>query len=177
MKLSSPTRFSTLASTAFALLTALSAVAQNGQAPPPPQQPAGAPPAQHHEEPAPTNLKVLPKTMTGEQVHELMHQWEAALGTKCSTCHASDPNKIGPNGRPMLNYADDSKSEKSTARLMYRMMEDINKNYVSMVENAEPVTCGTCHRGHYDPEPFKAPAEHDHDHPDPSAGGQNPQPR
>lgn len=176
MKLSSPT----LAILAVVLFTAVSAVAQNGQAPVPQQQPAGAPPVHnHHEEPTPTNLKVLPKTMTGEQVHELMHEWEAALGTKCGTCHASDPNKIGPNGRPMLNYADDSKSEKSTARLMYRMMEDINKNYVSMVENAEPVTCGTCHRGHYDPEPFKAPAEHDHDHdhPEPSStGGQNPQP-
>jgi hypothetical protein len=145
---------------AIALLTTVFAVAQNSQSPAPPQSPAG----HHHEEPAPTNLKVLPKNMTGEQVDELMHQWEGALGTKCSTCHAADPNRIGPNGRPMLNYADDSKPEKSTARLMYRMMEDINKNYVSMVENADPVTCGTCHRGHYDPEPFKVPGEHDRDH-------------
>jgi hypothetical protein len=119
--------------------------------------------------PAPTNLKVLPKTLTGDQVHEIMHKWEADLGTNCGHCHASDPNNIGPNGRPRLNYADDSKPEKATARLMVKMTEDINKNYVSKVDNSgEPVTCGTCHRGNLEPEPFKAPPEHDeheHEHP------------
>ena len=40
-------------------------------APPPPQtQPGGPPPP--HEMPAPTNLKVLPRNLTGPQVHEIM---------------------------------------------------------------------------------------------------------
>lgn len=128
--------------------------------------------------PAPTNLKVLPKDLTGQQVHELMEGWEAALGAHCSTCHATDPKNIGPNGRPRLNFADDSKPEKSTARLMYKMVEDINKNYVSMIDSSgAPVTCGTCHRGHLGPEPFVAPPEthdHDHDHAAPPAGGDKP---
>lgn len=143
------------------LAVASSSIAQSPQAAKP------APPASeehedhdHEHHLPPTNLKVLPKTMTGEQVHELMEGWEAALGAHCNTCHTADPKKLGPNGRPRLNFADDSKQEKSTARLMYKMMQDINDNYVSMVDSsAEKVGCGTCHRGHLDPEPFVAPKE------------------
>jgi len=132
-------------------------------------------PAGHHEEePAPTNLKVLPKNLTGEQVHEIMHKWAADLGGHCDTCHTADPTKIGPNGRPQLNFADDTKPEKATARLMYKMVEDINTNYVGKIDNSgAPVTCGTCHRGHLGPEPFVPPQEH-HDHGAPTPAGQQP---
>jgi hypothetical protein len=118
---------------------------------------------EHHDHPAPTNLKVLPKTMTGEQVHELMETWEGSLGAHCDTCHTADPKSLAPNGRPRLNFADDSKPKKETARVMYKMTNDINQNYVSMVgESGTPpaqVTCGTCHRGHLKPEPFVIPDE------------------
>jgi hypothetical protein len=160
-----------LPAAAKALLTAavfaVTAVAQTPQAPQSQQPAAGSPgPHSQHTHPAPTNLQVLPKTMTGEQVHELMEKWEGSLGVHCGTCHAADPKNIGPNGRPRLNYADDSKPEKATARLMYKMTEDINMNYVSKVPSSEvPVTCGTCHRGHLGPEPFVIPSDdHDHDH-------------
>jgi hypothetical protein len=155
----------------FAVTTAVATVAQASQASQS-QQPAASTPSPHsqHTHPAPTNLQVLPKTMTGEQVHELMEKWEGSLGVHCSTCHAADPKNIGPNGRPRLNYADDSKPEKATARLMYKMTEDINVNYVSKVPSSEvPVTCGTCHRGHLGPEPFVIPSDdHDHDHEGPA---------
>jgi hypothetical protein len=134
------------------------------QAPPPPNEHPPAPP--------PTNLQVLPKTLTGEQVHELMHKWAGSLGTECSTCHAADPNRKGPNGRPMLNFADDSKPEKATARLMVRMVNEINAQYIGKLDAAEPVTCATCHRGHLEPPEFVPPPEH-HDHPAP-AGGEKP---
>jgi hypothetical protein len=155
------------------LTAAAFAIATLAQVPPAPQaQPpaGGAPP--HRSFPAPTNLKVLPKTMTGEQVHELMETWEGSLGVKCSTCHAANPNDIGPNGRPRLNFADDSKPEKAAARVMYGMTEDINKNYVSKLPDADgKVSCGTCHRGHLDPEPFVLPPdEHDHFGPPPPQG-------
>ena len=160
---------------AVALLTAaFFAVATIAQAPQtaPPQQPsAGGPPHEGHDQPhpAPTNLKVLPKTLTGDQVHEIMEGWEAALGAHCNTCHTADPKNIGPNGRPRLDFADDSKKEKSTARLMFKMTEDINENYVSMVDSSgAPVTCGTCHRGHLDPEPFVIP-KREHGGPPPGA--------
>jgi hypothetical protein len=149
------------------LLAAAFAVNTLAQTPAPPQQPSGATPPHHHEQPAPTNLKVLPKTMTGDEVHDLMHKWEAALGTECSTCHTADPNNIGPNGKPRLNYADDSKKEKAAARLMYKMVEEINTQYVNMIDNSGmPVTCGTCHRGHLTPEAFIPPPDHEHGHHD-----------
>ncbi len=148
-----------LAATVFAF----TAVAQAPQAAPAQQPPAGS--RQPREYPAPTNLKVLPKDLTGQQVRDIMEKWEGSLGAHCSTCHTADPKNVGPNGRPRLNFADDSKEEKLTARLMYKMTEDINVNYVSKVPNSdEPVTCGTCHRGHLGPEPFAIP-EDDHDGP------------
>jgi hypothetical protein len=117
---------------------------------------AGSPaPAHEHSHPAPTNLKVLPKDMTGDQVHELMHQWAADLGVNCKTCHVENPKDIGPNGRPRMNYADDSRHEKASARVMYTMVEEINTNYLSKIESSGmPVTCGTCHQGHLNPEPY-----------------------
>ena len=154
--------------TAFVPTTA--AMAQSPQADPPQPLAAGGPPHEHHH-PAPTNLKVLPKTLTGDELDKIMDGWAAALGTHCDTCHTADSKKIGPNGRPQLDFADDTKPEKSTARLMYKMVQDINENYISMVENSgAPVTCGTCHRGHLGPEPWVAPKEkHDGPRPQQSA--------
>ncbi len=107
-----------------------------------------------------------------------MHHWAGDLGVECSFCHAADPTKKGPGGRPMLNFPDDSKKEKATARVMVSMMEDINKNYVMKVDNdGKPVSCGTCHRGHKEPEAFVPPPEqHDHHEGPPPAGQQPPVP-
>lgn len=121
-----------------------------------PAAPTAAPPP--HQHPAPTNLKVLPRSLSGEQVHEIMQTWSGELGTRCKTCHAADPKRTGPDGKPALNYADDSKEEKQTARKMVKMVEEINANYISKIDGSgAPVTCGTCHRGHFGPEPFAAP--------------------
>ena len=173
MKRSSPYLIASLT----ALVSTLFAVATFAQTSATEQQtPATAPAvgAAAGNRPAPTNLKVLPKTMTGDEVRDLMHKWEAELGTECSTCHAADPKNIGPNGRPRLNFADDSKPEKNTARLMFKMVEDINTNYISMVENSGvPVTCGTCHHGHLDP-PIYSPPKSEHDHAAPPADGVKP---
>lgn len=125
-----------------------------GQTAPSAEQPA-VPQHEAHHHSAPTNLKVLPRDMTGDQVHDLMHDWEADLGVTCKTCHTENPKDIGPNGRPRLNYADDSKQEKQSARLMYRMLDEINSNYVAKIEGSGvPVTCGTCHQGHLNPDPY-----------------------
>jgi Photosynthetic reaction centre cytochrome C subunit len=104
--------------------------------------------------PPPTNLKVLPKDLTGAQVREIMHRWEDALGVDCATCHVRNEKDLNANGEPRLNYADDSKPEKQAARVMYTMVEDINANYVAKIENSGvPVNCWTCHRGRIAPEP------------------------
>ena len=155
MKISSPS-FAAVAAALVAAAFALSTAAQAPQA-----APAGTPrPPRTY--PAPTNLKVLPKTLTGQQVHDIMETWEGSLGVHCDNCHAADPKNIGPNGRPRLNFADDSKEDKDKARLMVKMTEDINKNYISMIEDDKnstesKVTCGTCHRGHKEPEKFIIP--------------------
>jgi hypothetical protein len=172
--------FTSLPAAAAVLLTAGAfAITMFAQAPqvtsPAQQQAGGQPPARAY--PAPTNLKVLPKNLTGEQLHEIMEKWAGSLGAHCNTCHTADPKNIGPNGRPRLNFADDSKQEKLTARLMYTMTEDINVNYVSRVPSSdEPVTCGTCHRGHLGPEPFVIPEE-DHARPAGQAPAGAPQPK
>jgi Photosynthetic reaction centre cytochrome C subunit len=155
-----------LPAAAVAMLTAVlftvSAVAQAPQDSSP--QPGGPPPGARNF-PAPTNLKVLPKDLTGQQVREIMENWQGQLGVRCGTCHAADPKNLGPNGRPRINFADDSKEEKNTARLMAQMTENINKNYLAKLPNADTtVTCGTCHRGHLSPERFVVPAE-EHDGP------------
>ena len=159
MKPSSPSLFALAAALLATVCFAAATVAQA------PQTPAGSPPPRVY--PAPTNLKVLPKDLTGQQVHEIMEQWEGSLGAHCNTCHTPDPNNIGPDGRPRLNFADDSRPEKATARLMFTMTEEINKNYVGKIDSSGAgVTCGTCHRGHLGPEPFVIPPDaHDHDGP------------
>jgi cytochrome c553 len=105
--------------------------------------------------PPPMNLKVLPENLSGKQVHEIMEQWATSLGTHCNTCHAEDRNNIGPNGRPRLDFMDDSKPAKAAARIMFAMTEKINTEYVAKIQGSGlPVTCSTCHRGHLSPEPY-----------------------
>ena len=145
-----------LPSAAVLLAVVAIAVATPAQPPATPPSATAPPPAEPRVYPAPTNLKVLPKDLTGQQVHEIMERWSASLGTHCDSCHTADPQNIGPDGRPRLNFADDTKPMKNAARLMFKMTEDINTNYVSMIDSSgAPVTCGTCHRGHIGPEPFK----------------------
>jgi hypothetical protein len=152
-----------LPTAAIALLTAaLFAVTSAAQAPQGPP-PGGGPPRTF---PKPKNLKVLPKNFTGQQVHDTMEGWAGALGVHCDTCHAADPTNIGPNGKPRLKFEDDSKDDKRMARIMYKMTEDIKVRYVAKVaamdkmdSPAPPLTCGTCHRGHIDPEAYVPPKE------------------
>lgn len=105
--------------------------------------------------PEPTNLQVLPRELTGQQVHELMEKWKTGLGMDCAACHAEDKQKVDADGRPLLNFASDAKAQKAVARLMYTMTEEINAKYIARIDTSGlPVTCGTCHRGHLGPVPF-----------------------
>ena len=83
MKIASPC-FAAALGIAFALTTNLAA-----------QQSAGSPPPAHEHEhghgpmPPPTNLQVLPKTMTGEQVHEMFATLLEAFAYRFSIFDAS----------------------------------------------------------------------------------------
>lgn len=104
---------------------------------------------------SPRNLKVLPKYLTDQQLHDTMEQWAVSLSVQCGACHAYDGDKINPDGTPKLNFADDSNQMKVIARLMVTMTDQINDGYIDKLEGSGlPVTCGTCHRGRISPEPF-----------------------
>jgi thioredoxin reductase len=111
---------------------------------------------QHHEMPKPTNLQVLPKDISGAELIATMRYYTKALGVECEFCHAEDPQTH------RLNFALDTKPDKTIARTMMRMTTEINEKYLSTVDDPDAtpaektVTCGTCHRGHSMPVPFNA---------------------
>ena len=137
--------------------------AEGGQ--PPQGTPRGGRMGRMRNFPPPTNLKVLPKDLTGAQVRDIMQKWAGSLGVHCDTCHMADPSHPMPNGRPSMNFADDSKPDKQIARIMYTMTETINSDYISKTKAIDTdamdmkVECGTCHRGHEMPEAFVIPRE------------------
>jgi hypothetical protein len=172
LRIASPS-LSIAAATFAAAVFAFTAVAQAPQAEPttpPAGEAAGAPmggPRREMHFPPPKNLQVLPKDLTGEQVHQIMEGWARALGTHCDTCHAPNPNAATePGKRPHLDFALDTKPEKGTARMMVKMVKDINGNYVSKIKNSGvQVSCGTCHRGHLSPPAYKPGPEEHHEGP------------
>lgn len=156
----------------FAGVVVLALAAQPVFAASPGQQGGSAPTAEHHPHgplPKPVNLKVLPKNITPEHLHDIMHGYAGALGVRCDFCHVRNPQTH------KMDFASDAKPNKTTARLMIRMTETINRKYLVKVNDPDAtpqdkqVTCGTCHRGHHMPEHFVPPPEEHHDHP--PAGG------
>ena len=118
-------------------------------------QTGGNAPAQRRPMPAPTNLKVLPKDTTGPQVISIMRGFTGDLGVECTYCHARD----SATNRP--NFASDANPMKDRARLMMKMASSINTEYLAQLTDpkaANPVTCGTCHRGMSKPSVFVPPA-------------------
>lgn len=108
----------------------------------------------------PKNLQVLSKGLTTRQVRAVMEEWTGELGVDCGTCHVRDAADPALDASRRYDYADDSKQEKRTARVMYAMTAEINARYVSTVPNSGiPVTCGTCHRGHLSPVPYSSDEE------------------
>ncbi|WP_446745519.1 c-type cytochrome [Silvibacterium acidisoli] len=124
---------------------------------------AQGPPAgggEHHgPPPKPTNLKVFPKDIDPEELMKHMHAYTHDLGVKCTFCH------VGDEKTHHMNFASDAKPDKEIARTMIAMTMEINKKYLSTINDpdAKPenkvVTCGTCHRGNTMPAPFKAPPD------------------
>lgn len=127
----------------------------------------------HRPQPKPTNLKVLPKDISREELVKIMRTYAGALGVECSFCHAP-----GAQGH-RLDFASDAKEDKGIARIMIQMTQEINATYMTQVHDPDAmpadkhVTCGTCHRGHQMPEHFVPPPE-EHHGPAP-AGAEHPQ--
>jgi len=128
-------------------------------------QPAGsqAPsPQQHHRMPIPdtfTNLQVLPKDISKDDLVQTMRTFSRSLGVRCDFCHEFRGETP--------DFASDKKDEKNAARNMIKMVHNINKNYMPKLEplpgeekKQTGVNCWTCHRGEKEPAQVPPPEEH-----------------
>ena len=98
----------------------------------------------------PENLKVLPDSIRGDKLGDVMKGFSFALGVRCSHCH------VGEEGKPLteFDFPADDKETKRIARLMLEMVRHINESHLAPVDTlrATPqtrveVTCTTCHHG------------------------------
>ena len=98
-----------------------------------------------------TNLKVLPKDISKQELQSTMRGFAFALGVRCEHCHVE--KKAPDKG---LDFAADDKDEKKTARVMLQMVAAINHDYISKVPKTAPiqVQCVTCHHGLTQPQPL-----------------------
>jgi tetratricopeptide (TPR) repeat protein len=91
------------------------------------------------------NLELLPKDISRPELVSVMRSYASALGVRCAHCHvgAEAPDLKG------ADFASDSKEEKRIARLMMKMVRDINDGHLSKLgpDHALRVECVTCHRG------------------------------
>jgi len=92
-----------------------------------------------------TNLKVLPKDISRQELQSTMRGFAFALNVRCEHCHVE---KTGGKKFEM-DFAADDKEAKKTARVMLEMVAAINRDYISKVTKTPPiqVQCVTCHHG------------------------------
>jgi hypothetical protein len=116
----------------------------------------------------PTNLQVLSKNMSPQDVVATMQRFTQALGVQCTYCHVqAAPELLTPEqaaaaqaqgrgrgrgqGPPPMDFAADDKPPKHIARAMISLTNDINGRLSSRAGPAAPdgvrVQCVTCHRG------------------------------
>jgi predicted Zn-dependent protease len=109
------------------------------------QPPAQTPQARAGGPPPPSNLQVLPKDISREQLLTTMQAFTSALGVQCNYCHVQE----GRGGRN--DMAADEKPTKKAAREMMLLARDINTKLPAAVSKSADATtrvgCATCHRG------------------------------
>jgi hypothetical protein len=105
---------------------------------------------------SPVNLQVLPADIAPRSLGRLMKRYEQELGVACSYCHVENRD----TGK--LDYASDENPKKHTARIMIAMLEDINERHLAQLGGDQryggAVTCGSCHQGRANPQPYEARA-------------------
>jgi len=94
-----------------------------------------------------TNLRVLDQGTPMRDIINTMRGFAIGLGVRCQYCH------LGEEGRPLstFDFASDERRTKQTARVMLRMVREINGQHLTQIPGrptpAVEVTCETCHRG------------------------------
>ena len=96
----------------------------------------------------PKNLQVLPKDIPRPQLTATMQAFAAGLGVQCTFCHVRE------EGKP-TDFAADGKPEKKAARVMMRMVNDVNARLSGDLgkppDALVQVRCATCHHGQSKP--------------------------
>ncbi len=91
-----------------------------------------------------TNLKVFPETIGKQELIGAMRSFSMGLGVRCDYCHVMKT----PGDFDSMDWASDKMEHKKTARIMVRMVRQINgKLLPEPGEEPMRVTCVTCHRG------------------------------
>ena len=97
-----------------------------------------------------TNLKVLPKDISKEELVSTMRGFSSGLGVRCTHCH------VGGSAADLtgMKFESDDKKEKKIARAMMKMVREINGPLLKKtgIENPVQVKCVTCHHGVMRPE-------------------------
>ena len=83
------------------------------------------------------NIKVM-NDLSDAEVMTAMRQWQDDLGTNCSFCHAG------------ADFPAEDNPKKQTARVMYKMLNMINKDFLG-----GKASCATCHNGATKPAPVQ----------------------
>ena len=86
------------------------------------------------------NIKIFKGVPAGRLVNIMNNGFGRSLGVSCGFCHVPPKWDL------------DDKEEKNTARLMFAMVQTINRDYIAKVpvDSGSPppmVNCMTCHRG------------------------------
>ena len=96
----------------------------------------------------PQNLKVLAKDIDSSELSNTMKGFAMGLGVRCETCHVGEPN----TPLDTFDFQSDEKTMKREARVMIKMVQEINAKHISSLNEIEEsqrveVRCITCHRG------------------------------
>jgi hypothetical protein len=111
-------------------------------------------PASAQQNPIPetfTNLQVLPKDISREQLVPIMRSFALNLGVRCEHCHLGEGNDLS-----QFDFASDARPAKATARRMIGLTRSINEALAQALGAPEAgagqrVSCYTCHRGAVQP--------------------------
>lgn len=106
----------------------------------------------------PQNLKVLPEDISADALRDTMKGIAMGTGLRCERCH------VGEAGQPLttFDFASDEKAMKEKARVMLRMVRQINGELIPELDDVidaafaagsrTEVRCVTCHRGQAKPQ-------------------------
>lgn len=92
-----------------------------------------------------TNLEVLPKDISKDELVGIMRSFAGGLGVRCNHCHVGE----SPTDLKGMDFASNEKEEKRIARAMMGMVSEINGTLIPKagIENPIEVSCMTCHHG------------------------------